>query len=125
MDSDFPTLGLLKSTKNEWNTSIVATQKENTAHLSTKHSVLKSRCKNYLREFSETLHSEELTVTDWNDNNAVVFPDSDVELGRELGLFKTQDKSNRIKIYAPKIARLYRSMYGWMDSYNQHYPTSQ
>ena len=75
--------GLLKDAENEWNTSIVATQKGNTAHLPTKHSVFKSRCKSYLRGFSETLHSAELTVTYCNDNNAVVFPGSDVELGRE------------------------------------------
>ena len=69
--------------QNIWNKSIVATQKENTTHLPTKHSAFKSRCKNYLCGFSETLHSEELTVTRWNNNNLVVFLDNNVESGRE------------------------------------------
>ena len=104
--------------KNEWNTSIVATQKGNTAHLPTKHSVFTSRCKNYLRGLSETLHSAELTVTYWKDNNAVVFPDR--PLGREHWHFiETQDKSNCIKIYASNVAHQYRSMHGWVNRSNQ------
>ena len=96
-------------------TSIVATQKGSIAHLRPKYSVFKSRCKNYLRGFSETLHNEKLTY--WN---AVVFLDSDVESGRDHWDFiETQDKSNRIEIYARKGARLHRSMHGWVNRSNQ------
>ena len=101
--------------KNEWNKSIVATEKENTAHLPTKHSVLKSRWENYLRGFSETLDSEELTVTYWNDNNAMMFLDNDLGSGREYWDFiKKQDKNNRIKIYAPKVAQSSLPANVWM-----------
>ena len=120
MDSGFPTLCLLRDAKDDWNTSIIATQAGNTAHLPAKHSMFKSRCKKYCRGFSETLHNGDLMVTYWNDNNNVVFYNNDLESGREnWGFIETQYKRNRIKIYAPKVAQLYRSMYGWVDKSNQ------
>ena len=103
----------LREAKDDWNTSIIATQAGNTAQLPAKHSMFKSRCKKYCRGFSETLHNGDLTVTYWNDNN-------DLKSGRENWSFiETEDRRNRIKIYAPKAAQLYRSMYGWVDRSNQ------
>ena len=50
----------------------------------------------------------------------MVFLDNDIESGPENWDFiETQNKRNRIKVYAPKVARLYRSMYGWVDWSNQ------
>ena len=120
MNSGFPTLYLLRDEKDDRNTSIIATQAGNTAHLPAQHSMLKSRCKKCCNGFSETLHNEDLMVTYWNDNNSVVFLDSDQESGPENWDFiETQDKKNRIKVYAPKVARLYWSMNGWVDRSNQ------
>ena len=120
MDSGFPTLCLLRDAKDNWNTSITETQAENTAHLPARHSMFKSRCKKYCHGLPETLHSEHLTATYWNDNNSVVFLDNDPESGPENRDFiETQDKRNHIKVCAPKVARLYRSKYGWVDQSNQ------
>ena len=120
MNSGFPTICLLRDAKDDWNTSIITIQARNTAHLPAKHSMFKSRCKKYCRGFSETLHNEGLTVTYFNDNNSVVFLDNDLESGPENCYFiETQDKRNRMEVYAPKVARLYWSMYGWVDRSNQ------
>ena len=51
MDSGFPTLCLLRDAKDDWNTSIIATQAGNTAYLPAKRSMFKSRCKKYCRGF--------------------------------------------------------------------------
>ena len=82
MDSGSPTLCLLRDATDDWNTSIIATQAGNTAHLPAKHSMFKSRCKKYCHGFSETLHNGDLMVTYWNDNNSVVFLDNDLKSGR-------------------------------------------
>ena len=116
LDGGFPTLSLLRDAKDNWNKSIIATQ----ADLPAKHSMFKSRCKKFCRGLSETLHNEDLTVIYWDDNNSVVFLDNDLESGPENWDFiETQDKRNRIKVYAPKVALLYRSKCGWVDQSNQ------
>ena len=50
----------------------------------------------------------------------MVFLDNDLESGPENWDFiETQDKRNRIKLYAPKVPQLYWSMYGCVDRSNQ------
>ena len=69
--------------KDDWHTSIIATQDGNTAHLPAKHSMFKSKCKKYCRDISETLPNGDLKVTYWNDNHSVVFLANDLESGQE------------------------------------------
>ena len=105
MDSGFPTLCLLRDAKDDWNTSIIATQAGNTAHLPAKHSMFKSRCKKYCRGFSDTLRNEDLMVTYWNDNNSVTFLDkSSIVRARKLRFYRETRQSYN------GVARLYRSM---------------
>ena len=111
MDSGFPTLCLLRDGKDDWNTTIIATQAGITAHLPAKHSMFKSRCKKYCRSFSDTFRNEDLMVTYWNANNSVIFLDDDLESGPENWDFiETQD--NRIKVLLDFIGQCMLGLIG-------------
>ena len=55
MDSGFPALKLLKDAKEEWNIAIVATLRGHVAHLPSEHGLFKSRCKSFVRGYSQAL----------------------------------------------------------------------
>ena len=120
MDSGFPTLKLLKDAKEEWNTAIVATLRGNVAHLPSKHGLFKSRCMSFVRGYSQTLYNGDITLTYWNDNNAVCVVDNNIESGEEhWELIEVKEKRDRLVIHVPKVAAHYKDTYGWVDRTNQ------
>ena len=121
MDSGFPTVSLVKDAKQEWNTAIISTPRGNVAHLPSKHGIFKNRCKSFIRGYSESLHhGEGITLTYWNDNNAVCFLNNNVESGEEnWSLIETNNKGGRSIVHIPKVAAIYRETYGWVDRTNQ------
>ena len=113
LDTGFPTLKLLKDAKEEWNTAIVATLRGNVAHLPSKHGLFKSRCKSFVRGYSQTLYNGDITLTYWNDNNAVCVVDNNIESGKEhWELIEVKGKSDRLVIHIPKVAAHYKDTYG-------------
>ncbi len=63
MDNGYPTIKLLKDAKEQWNTTIIATQRGNTAHMRRNHKANISKVKSFVRGFSNSLHNNSLTVT--------------------------------------------------------------
>ena len=123
MDSGFPTVSLVKDAKQEWNTAIISTLGGNVAHLPSKRGIFKNRCKSFICGYSESLHhGEGITLTYWNDNNAVCFLDNNVESGEEnWSLIETNNKGGRSIVHIPKVAAIYRKTYGWVDRTNLAY----
>ena len=68
LDSGFPTLPLIEDANKVWNTSIVATRRGKTAHFPSRHAEFVKKAKKF---YSKTLHKDFVTITYWNDNNAV------------------------------------------------------
>ena len=121
LDSGFPTLPLIEDAKKVWNTSIVATQRGKTAHFPCRHAEFVKKAKNFARGYSKTLHKDFVTITYWNDNNAVCFFDNDIDSRQES--WETMSVRNRegneVGVHIPRVAALYRSVYGWVDRCNQ------
>ena len=121
LDNGFPTVKLLEDAKQMWNTKIVATQRGKTAHFPARHQKFMKQTKNFARGFSKSLHHDFLTITYWNDNNAVCFMDNDMDSSRdtwETILVKNRN-GGETAVHIPKVASQYRSVYGWVDSCNQ------
>ena len=77
--------------------------------------------KNFAHGFSKSLHHDFLTITYWNDNNAICFMDNDMDSSRdtwETILVKNRN-GGETAVHIPKVASQYRSVYGWVDSCNQ------
>ncbi len=120
MDSWFPTLKLLNDARLLWKTTIIATQRGNIAHLPVSHKTNVKTAKRFARGFSKALHKGMTTVTYWNDNNAVTFLDNGIESGREhWDIIKANHGAEQCAIHVPKVAQLYREIYGWVDRSNQ------
>ena len=116
---NFPTVKLLEDAKQMWNTKIVATQIGKTAHFPARHQ--KFMKQTFGHGFSKSLHHDFLTITYWNDNNAVCFMDNDMDSSRdtwETILVKNRN-GGEIAVHIPKVASHYRFVYGWVDSCNQ------
>eukprot|EP00794_Sanderia_malayensis_P000684 gene684-biopygen1109 len=79
MDSGFPTIDLQKDARVLWETQIIATQCGNAKHLPKNHKVNVIQARNFVGGFSKALHCGDLTITYWNDKNAVTFLDNRVE----------------------------------------------
>ena len=77
--------------------------------------------KSFARGYSKSLHNDFLTVTYWNDNNAVTFIDNDIESGMDSWETTgyTNNQGDEIGVHIPKVAVHYRSIYGWVDRFNQ------
>ena len=76
--------------------------------------------KKFLRGFSKTLHHQFLTITYWNDNNAVTFLDNGVASGRKFwDTIDVNQGAERPIIHVPLVAQLYREIYGWVERSNQ------
>ena len=121
LDNGFPTVKLLEDAKQMWNTKIVATQRVKTAHFAARHQKFMKQTKNFARGFSKSLHHDFLTITYWNNNNAVCFMDNDMDSSRdtwETILVKNRN-GGETAVHIPKVASQYRSVYGWVDSCNQ------
>ena len=121
LDNGFPTVKLLEDAKQMWNTKIVATQRGKTAHFPARHQKFMKQTKNFARGFSKSLHHDFLTITYWNDNNAVCFMDNDMDSSCdtwETILVKNRN-GGETAVHIPKVASQYRSVYGWVDSCNQ------
>ena len=120
MDSGFPTVNLLKDARQLWETHIIATQRGNTKHLPKSHKKNLSQAKQFMRGYSKTLHHQFLTLTYWNDNNAVTFLDNGIASGKEFWETINVNKGpDRSIIHVPLVAQLYREIYGWVDRSNQ------
>ena len=73
-----------------------------------------------MRGYSKTLHHQFLTVTYWNDNNAVTFLDNRIASGRDFWETINVNKGpDRSIIHVPLVPHLYREIYGWVDRSNQ------
>ena len=83
LDNGFPTVKVLEDAKQMWNTKVVATQRGKTAHFPARHQKFMKQTKNFARGFSKSLHHDFLTITYWNDNNAVCFMDNDMDSSRD------------------------------------------
>ena len=88
---------------------MITTQHGNTAHMPSNLKVHLKQAKKIVRGFSQTLHHDNITVTYWNDNNVVTFLDNGIPSRREH--WDTMD--------VPKVAELYKEIYGWVDRGNQ------
>ena len=120
MDSGFPTIHLLKDARLLWETHIIATQRGNMKHLPKGHKENLSHAKRFIRGFSKTLHHQFLTLTYWNDNNAVTFLDNGVASGKEFwDTTSVNQGPHRPIIHVPLVVQLYREIYGWVDRSNQ------
>ena len=99
----------------------MATQRGNTAHFPSRHSAFTKQTKNFARGYSKCLHKGSVTITYWNDNNAVCFVDNDIDSSRET--WETTGCRNRhgeeTGVHIPRVAAHYRSVYGWVDRCNQ------
>ena len=77
--------------------------------------------KNFARGFSKPLHHESVTITYWNDSNAVCFVDNDIDSSRDswdtIGIKDRRGEETGMHI--PKVASQYRDVYGWVDRCNQ------
>ena len=94
-----------------WETQIIATQRGNMKHLPISHKENQSLAKRFVRGFSKTLHHQFLTITYWNDNNAVTFLDNGVASGREFwDTIDVNQGSERPIIHVPLVAQLYRKI---------------
>ena len=83
LDNGFPTVKLLEDAKQMWNTKIVAAQRVKTAHFPARHQKFMKQTKNFAHGFSKSLHHDFLTITYWNNNNAVCFMDNDMDSSRD------------------------------------------
>ena len=120
MDSGFPTLKLMNDSWQLWRTQMIATQHGNTAHMPSNHKVHLKKAKKFVRGFSQTLHHDNITVTYWNDNNVVTFLDNGIPSGREhWDTMEVNQGADREIIHVPKVAELYKEIYGWVDRGNQ------
>ena len=81
---------------------------------------MKSSSKRWIRGFLRSLHNEGLNITFWNDNNAIVFLDNDLQSTRQnWNQIETQSGESRLSVYAPLVAQIYREHYGMVDRSNQ------
>ena len=119
VDSGFPTVKLMTDSEDLWRTRLIATQRGRTAHLPTSHADIKTT-KTFARGFSKSLHCGFVNLTYWNDNNAVIFLDNDVESGRETwNTIEVNQGEDDVVIHVPKVEEIYREVYGWVDRTNQ------
>ena len=78
-------------------------------HLPSKHGLFKSRCKSFVRGYSQTLYNGDIMLTYWNDNNAVCVVNNNIESGEEhWELIEVKGKSDRLVIHVPKVAAHYQ-----------------
>ena len=120
MDSGFPTMKLMTDSKDLWSTRLIATQRGRTAHLPASHADNIKTTKTFARGFSKSLHCGFVNLTYWNDNNAVVFLDNDVNSGRETwNTIEVNQGEDDVVIHVPKVGEIYREVYGWVDRTNQ------
>ena len=121
LDNGFPTVKLMKDAKILWNTRVVATQRGKSAHFPANHLTFVKQTKSFARGYSKSLHNDFLTVTYWNDNNAVTFIENDIVSGMDSWETTgyTNNQGDEIGVYIPKVAVHYRSIYGWVDRCNQ------
>ena len=89
-------------------------------HLPSRFCDMKSSSKRWICGFSRSLHNEGLNITFWNDNNAVVFLDNDLESAQEnWNQIETPSGESRLSVYAPLVAQIYWENYGMVDRPNQ------
>ena len=120
MDSGFPTGKLMTNSKDLWRTRLIATQRGRTAHLPASHADNIKTTKTLALEFSKSLHCGFIHLTYWNDSNAVVFLDNDVESGRKTwNTIQVNQGEDDVVIHVPKVGEIYREVYGWVDRTNQ------
>ena len=120
MDSAFPTLKLMKDSWQLWWTQMMAIQRGNIAHMPSNHKVHLKKAKKFLRGFSQALHHDSITVTYWNDNNVVTFLDNGIPSGREhWDTIEVNQRADREIIHVPKVAELYKEIYGRVARGNQ------
>ena len=120
MDSGFPTVKLTTDSKDIWRTRLIATQRGCTAHLPASHADNMKTTKTFARLFSKSLHCGFVNLTYWNDNNAVVFLDNDVESGRETwNTIEVNQGEDDVVMHVPKVGEIYREVYGWVERTNQ------
>ena len=120
MDSGFPTLKLMKDSWQLWRTQMITTQRGNTAHMPSNHKVHLKKAKKIVRGLSQALHHDNITVTHWNDNNVVTFLDNGIPSEREhWDTMEVNQGADREIIHVPKVAELYKEIYGWVDRGNQ------
>lgn len=120
MDNGFPTVKLLKDARELWKTKVIATQRGNTAHLPKSHKTNVKKTKEFVRGFSKSLHCGNLSITYWNDNNAVTFLDNGVPSGREhWETIEVNQGAKKAVIHVPHVAKVYKEVYGWVDRSNQ------
>ena len=99
---------------------MITTQRGNTAHMPSNHKVHLKRAKKFVGGFSQALHHDNITVTYWNDNNVVTFLDNGIPSGREhWDTMEVNQGADREIIHVPKVAELYKEIYGWVDRGNQ------
>ena len=122
IDNGFPTVQLLEHVKQMLKTKVVATQRGITAHSLARHQTFlkQKQTKNFSRGFSKSLQHDFLTITYWNDNNAVCFMDNDTDLSCDTWEIIAVKNRNGEKtaVHISKAASQYRSVYGWVDSCN-------
>ena len=77
--------------------------------------------RNFARGYSRTLHIDFVTITYWNDNYAVCFVDNDIDSRQESWetMSVRKREGNEVGVHIPRVAALYRSVYGWVDRCNQ------
>eukprot|EP00794_Sanderia_malayensis_P001103 gene1103-biopygen337 len=120
MDSGFPTIKLMEDAKNKWHTRLIATQRGNTAHFPCSHKDNLRSARQFVRGFSKSLHKGFLNITYWNDNNVVVFLDNDIKSGQQYWEpVEVNQGREKVIIHMPRVAALYREMYGWVDRTKQ------
>ena len=73
-----------------------------------------------MRGFSKTLRHDNITATYWNDNNVVTFLDNGIPSEPEnWDTMEVKQGADKEIIHVPKVAELYKEIYGWVDRGNQ------
>ena len=100
---------------------MIVTQHGSTAHMSSNYKVhLKKAKRKIVRGFSQTLRHDNITATYWKDNNVVTFLDNGIPSGREnWDTMEVKQGADKEIIHVPKVAELYKEIYGWVDRGNQ------
>ena len=78
------------------------------------------------KKLCEDFHKLSITITSqshtgsWNDNNVVTFLDNSIPSGQEhWDTMEVNQGTDREIIHVPKVAELYKEIYGWVDRGNQ------
>ena len=121
IDNGFPAIQLLENAKQMKNTKVVATQRGKTVRLPARHQMFLKQTKNFARDFSKSLHHDFLTITYWNDSNALCVTDNDTDSSSDTwGTIAVKTRNGeKTAVHNSKAASQYRSVYGWVDRRNQ------